>query len=189
MKNDSSGIATPGERSRTTRSSVVPDRLTPRTKSGAVTRAARSRRPPRCPRSAREATRRACSSLASRAHAGREPAAGRPRDRPAKSHRYEAASLRTRTEKRLTGGDLDALASELDVPHDDGNDPARAGPVTGAVEGAQPDLVRARAHRPAVHASEPDELALRRAELGEHPAPPVDEHHRPRQLVGLVPSR
>ena len=57
MKNDSSGIAIPGERSRTTRSKVVPERLTPRTKSGDVkARRARSPRPPRCRRSVHEAT-------------------------------------------------------------------------------------------------------------------------------------
>ena len=51
-KNDSSGIASPGERSRTTRRSVVPERLTPSRISGCVTAAAvtstsaRAARPP-----------------------------------------------------------------------------------------------------------------------------------------------
>ena len=87
------------------------------------------------------------------------------------------------------GGDLDAVAGQLDVAdaYRHGAGPRRS--VPGPVDRAQPDLVRSRRHLCSVDPAEPDEPPLQRGKLRDDASATVDEHHRPRALVDPVGRR
>ena len=79
---------------------------------------------------------------------------------PANSHRYERASVRTRTEKRFPAPTSirSRDSSTIADAHRHGASPRRS--VPGPVDGAQPDLVRSRRHPRSVDPAEPDEPPL-----------------------------